>query len=232
LLWVDGASLARLGHLRPLPLPGGDRAAREPWRMAAAVLNELGRGGEIAGRFPAQAGAAQMAAVLRRGFNCPRTTSMGRWFDAAAGLLNLCAVMQHEAQAAHALEQAAAEHAAHAGWPAPLPGGWRIGGDGVLDLLPLLESLCSIRDAGYGAALFHATLVAALSEWTLRAAAAGDIGTVALGGGCFFNRLLSGRLRESLASRGMTVLEARQQLPGDTAIALGQAWVARRRLAA
>lgn len=231
LLRVDGAAFERLGHLRPLSLPGGDRAAREPWRMAAAVLSELGRGDEIARRFNAQAGAMQMAVVLERGFNCPQTSSMGRWFDAAAAMLGLCPVMEHEAQAAKTLEQAATGHVLRAGLPAPLSGGWCIGDDGVLDLLPLLAALSGVRDAGAGAALFHATLVAALAEWTLRAADASGIGLVAFGGGCFFNRLLSNGLRESLGVYGLAVLEARQQLPGDTAIALGQAWIGRHGMA-
>ena len=227
LLRVEGVSSQRLGCLRPLALPGGDRAAREPWRMAAAVLHELGRGSEISARFPGQHGSDAMAAVLENGLNCPQASSMGRVFDAAAGLLGLCPVMTFEAEAAIALERAATRHVARHGMPAPIPDTWRVAQDGQLNLLPLLAVLAAERDVELGAALFHATLVTALGEWVGRAAEASGLGTVACGGGCFFNKLLSAGLRQNLGQRGLLMLEARQQLPGDTAIALGQAWVAR-----
>ena len=226
LLRVDGARFERIGNLRPLALPGGDRAARDPWRMAAAALFDLGRSDEIASRFADQPGAEIVAAMLARGLNSPRTSSMGRVFDAAAGLLGICPRMEFEAQAAIALEQQATAHIETHGWPQPLAGGWHIGADGQLDLLPLLGALSSEPDTGYGAALFHATLVAALLQWALRAAESSGIERLACGGGCFFNRLLRAGLVEKVPAAGLELFMPRQLLPGDTAISLGQAWVA------
>jgi hydrogenase maturation protein HypF len=225
LLRLDGAHFTRLGQLRELTLPGGDRAAREPWRMAAAVLHELARDDEIQTRFGAQPAAAAVAEMLARDVNCPRTSSAGRWFDAAAGLLGVSQVMNYEGQAAMQLEALAARHGG-----VQLEGGlWRLDG-GVLDLLPLLERLADERDAVAGAALFHSTLAAALSEWVALAARRQQLTMVALGGGCLLNRILAMQLTALLRARGLTVLTAIQAPPNDGGISLGQAWVARRHL--
>jgi hydrogenase maturation protein HypF len=101
---------------------------------------------------------------------------------------------------------------------------------GTLDLLPLAARLADETDPAFGAALFHATLAAGLAEWVAAAARAADLTTVALGGGCFLNRLLSTQLSRLLSARGYTVLQARQAPPNDGGIALGQAWVALCRL--
>jgi len=222
LLRVDGAKCQRLGHLAPLALPGGDRAAREPWRMGAAALQALGRDSEIARRFAAQPGATMVGEMLARGIRAPRTSSMGRLFDAAAGLLGVRQLASFEGQAAMLLEGLAAAH----GEVAPLPAGWRIEADGRLDMTPLLAAVADCGDPGRGAALFHATVVAALAAWVESAARAQDIATVACGGGCFLNHILSRGLIQSLTGRGIEVLMARQLPPNDGGLSLGQAWIA------
>ncbi|MCU0841669.1 MAG: carbamoyltransferase HypF [Thiobacillaceae bacterium] len=164
LLRVDGAGFRRLGHLAPLPLPGGDRAAREPWRMAAAALYLMGRGGEIARRFPGRPAAARLHELIERGVNCPPSTSLGRCFDAAAGLLGVRETMAYEGQAAMLLEGLAEQ----AGDVAPMVDGHLLHGDGRLDLLPLLARLADETDPARGAALFHVTLAEALADWAPR----------------------------------------------------------------
>ena len=218
LLRVDGARCERLGHLAPLPAPGADRAAREPWRMAAAALHRLGRADEIDRRFAAEPLARAVRRLLASGIACQPTTSAGRLFDAAAGLLGICNRQDFEGEAAMRLEALAAAASV-------MPGGWQIR-HGVLDLLPLLGLLADGVAPAEGAALFHGTLIAAVTEWAARAAAANGLRVVALGGGGFLNRVLAEGLAAGLATHGLTALVARAVPPNDGGLSLGQAFVA------
>ncbi|MEJ2651796.1 MAG: carbamoyltransferase HypF [Gammaproteobacteria bacterium] len=220
LLRVEGARFRRLGHLQDLALPGGDRAAREPWRMAASALYALGRGELIDRRFPYPAAGA-VREMLARGVNAPLTSSAGRWFDAAAGLLGVAAHSSYEGQAAMQLEALALRH----GPVSPCRDGYRLTPHGGIDLLPLLARLADEHHAGYGAALFHATLAAALGEWVIGAAQRESLRDVALNGGCFINSLLRRGLAAELRAAGLTVHQARQVPPNDGGLSLGQAWL-------
>lgn len=218
LLYCHGAHYQRLGHLAPLPQPGGDVAAREPWRMAAAALHRLGRGAEIARRWPAYPAAARLATILDKGLNSPETSSAGRLFDAACGLLNIHPVAQFEGQAPMALE-ALVRH------PVGLADGWRLE-NGVLDFTALLAHLADHPDAEAGADLFHGSLIAAMADWAEAAAETSACRTIALGGGCFFNKVLKSGLVAQLSRRNLVVLTADTVSPGDPGLSLGQAWVA------
>lgn len=223
LLVVAGASMRRAGHLAELPLPGGDRAAREPWRMAASVLHCLGRGEQIRSRFAAQPAAQQLQAMIERGLNCPPTSSMGRVFDAAAALLGINEVARFESEAAMRLEAQAEQGRAAA---EPL---WEVHANGTLDLLPLLARLADWNgETARGAALFHATLAHAVVDWALDACRRERLATVALAGGCFLNRLLRTEVGALLSRAGLRVLHPQRMPPNDGAISLGQAWVAMR----
>ncbi|OGA04016.1 MAG: carbamoyltransferase HypF [Betaproteobacteria bacterium RIFCSPLOWO2_02_FULL_62_17] len=221
LLRMDGARFERLGHLVSLRLPGGDRAASEPWRMAAAALHALGRTGEISQRYDSPAGAA-VARMLERRVLSPSTSSCGRWFDAASGLLGIKDVSAFEGQAAMLLEGAAERH----GPAPPLPGGYTVDAENRLDLRPLIAYVAQAVDSGQAAAVFHATLAAGLAQWAADAAARLQIQSVALSGGCFANRVLASAVRSRLEARGLRVIEAEQVPPGDGGLSLGQAWVA------
>lgn len=218
LLYCHGPHYHRLGHLASLRQPGGDVAAREPWRMAASALHKLGRGAEIAGRWSQYKPAALLATVLDKGLNSPETSSAGRLFDAACGLLGVYPVSAFEGQAPMALEAMVTA-------PQMLAGGWTLA-DGVLDFAPLLAVLAGGIDAARGADLFHGTLVAGMSAWVSAAAETSGCATVALGGGCFFNKVLKSGLVAALSEQGLAVLTARDVSPGDPGLSLGQAWVA------
>ena len=230
LLWVDGGAAAhrwrRLAHLHPIALPGGDAAAREPWRLAAALLHGLGRADEIEPRFGPTVGQAKargLRAMLDRGVNCPLTSSAGRWFDAAAAALGLCLRQTDEAQAAMALERAAATALrAQPDLDAPSFG---------LDLRPVVEALFDVdtRDAqavARGAARFHLALADGLAQAAIDAAHAQVADHIVLGGGCFANLVLGDRLRATLEHAGLRVHAPQAAGCGDAGLALGQAWVA------
>lgn len=238
LLWVDTHGWQRLGHLWPLALPGGDVAAREPWRMAASVMHSLGRTEEITPRFAPAVGhtaAHTVQHMLARQFNCPASSSAGRWFDAAAGALALSVRQVHEAQAAIALEQSAkAWLSSHA-----LPVVWH-GVDtqtlAQLDIRPLLAALLHTPPEGFAevsaaAAWFHLALADALSDWAVLAAHSTGTSTVCLGGGCFMNAVLTQRVTTNLQQRGLRVLRPQTASCGDAGLALGQAWVAANQMA-
>jgi len=239
-LLVDGARCQRLGHLSPLALPGGDKAAQEPWRMAAALLHHAGMADDIAARLSPAVGAAAARVIhtmLQRGLNCPQTTAAGRWFDAVAGLLGLSVRQEFEAQAAIALEAAAARHLkSHAGAPVN-PAQWNITPDGTIDLRPWLRARLLPVDPRHPGAVdeaalcFHHTLAAALCQHAVALARRHQMTDVVLGGGCFFNRILKDAIVSQLAQAGLNVLQAKHLSCGDAALALGQAWVAAHRLA-
>ncbi len=222
LLRLRGAAFDRLGHLSTLALPGGDRAAREPWRMGASALHALGRGEEIAARFQ-RPEAQGVRELIERAVNAPHTSSAGRLFDAAAALLDVCTISAYEGQAAMLLEGLAAAH----GPAEPYADGFRVTGAGRLDVLPLLARVCEERDAARGAARFHATLAAGLAEWVRSAARETGLEGVVLAGGCFMNHVLSTALAAELRSASIEVFEASRAPPNDGGISLGQAWVAR-----
>lgn len=228
LLRVDGAHFERLGHLSTLALPGGDRAAQEPWRMAAAALYRLNRRDEIAQRFSAQPAASTVAAMLASNLNCPQTSSMGRLFDAAAGLLGVNLIQAHEAQAAMQLQQLAEQQ----GVVPALADGYCIAADNDLDFSPLLAALIDCRDRqcapAYAAALFHATLIEGLAAWLEIAARRCKISLLAFGGGCFHNAVLKQGLIERLSAGGLQLFFPKTMSPDDSSISLGQAWVTRR----
>ncbi|PRH18940.1 carbamoyltransferase HypF [Burkholderia multivorans] len=218
LLRLAGWQAERLGHLAPLALPGGDRAAREPWRMGIAALDALGQRRRAATLFPDVPAAAALAANWRP---WPSTASMGRLFDAAAALAGVCVDQTYEGEAAMALETLVDT-------PRVLPGGFLRKQD-QLDFRPLLARLADPAILPREKAeLFHGTVIAGLLDWIDAAEASTGIRTIALAGGCMMNRVLSEGLARALRDRGLQPLLARRVPPNDGGLSLGQAVLARR----
>jgi hydrogenase maturation protein HypF len=233
-LIADLTGYRRAGHLLPVPLPGGDRAARSPWRAALGYLSaEPGFADGFRAAFaPVDPAERQLVTrQIERGFNAPLASSMGRLFDAAAAILGVRHEARYEGQAAMELEALAGRLPATE-YPSRF---FEREGRIVLDPLPLLAVLGSRLRRGVPvpelAADFHASIAWALTELVQRVAAGTDLRTVALGGGVFQNaRLLESMVRR-LEQLGFRVLIPRALPPNDGAISYGQAAVAAAQLA-
>jgi len=229
ILAADLTGYRRVGHLLPVPLPGGDLAARTPWRAALGYLSvEPGFASSFAAAFegvdPREREVAERQ--IAQGLNAPLASSMGRLFDAAAAVIGLRRHASYEGQAAMELESLAGRRPATE-YPCRF---LEVGGRLVLDPLPLLAVLGSrgMRGADPAdlAADFHASIAWASTKLILRQAESTGLGTVALAGGVFQNARLLESLRGRLEGFGLRVLTPRQLSPNDGAISYGQAAVA------
>jgi hydrogenase maturation protein HypF len=200
----------RLGRLRYAPLPGGDAAARAPWRTALGYLSLAPEAeSAFAEAFRGVAPDAMETARLqiRRRVNAPEASSLGRLFDAAAAVLGVRSVAAFEGQAPMELEALAGRVR---GRTLPFPAAEGPDGVWVLDPLPLLEALGSARAAGGDvaelAASFHDSVAEASAALAVRLCAAQGLAMVALGGGCFLNARLVAGVADRLERAGLRVL--------------------------
>ena len=226
-LQCDGPEFTRLGHLRTFALPGGDRAVREPRRSALGVLFELfgDEAADHARNWFAPNELDSLTTLLGRSIHCPRTSSLGRLYDAVACLCGLGTAISFEGQAAMALEYAADWRERDA-YPMMLSGTV----PAVADWGPMIGDIVDDCRAGVPTGLVSARFHNSLANWTVEAARRGDCRQVALSGGCFQNGLLFDRVRTRLLEAGFAVYTHRTVPPGDGGIALGQLFVAARRL--
>jgi hydrogenase maturation protein HypF len=225
---IAGArSCRRVGHLRYVPLPGGDAALRQPARVALAHLRSAGVpwSGDIAS--VAAVTAAEQALLDRQlatGFRCVPTSSMGRLFDAVSSLLGIRHEATYEAQAAIELEAAAESH------DGDCPR-YRFTADGEQwDAGPVIRSIVTDIRAGVPrdaiAAGFHHAVAGFVADAATEAARSGGPTTVALSGGVFQNALLFRLSRSRLETCGLEVLTHRVVPANDGGLSLGQAFIA------
>ncbi|MGE0159979.1 MAG: carbamoyltransferase HypF [Gemmatimonadales bacterium] len=235
LLEADLREFRRLAHLRYAPMPGGDLAARSPWRALLGYAWLDADGGSWADAALAGLPAAELALVrrqLRQNVNAPRASSLGRLFDAAAAVIGLRARSAYEGQAAMELESVAASGEAEV---LPFPVLRDAASCLQLDPVPLLVSLASAKAAGATmpelAARFQTTVAEAASTLAIELCEERGLTRVALGGGCFQNAVLLSAVRRRLEDAGLSVLTPMTLGPNDGAISYGQAVVAAARMA-
>ncbi|MBA2653761.1 MAG: carbamoyltransferase HypF [Gammaproteobacteria bacterium] len=216
LMLINDATYQRLGSLLPMAQPGGDVAAREPWRMGASILHQLDCQLEAFKRFSPNFNINIILQMLQKRINSPMTSSCGRLFDAVSALLDVEYITQYEGQAAMMLESLVTT-------PKSLENGWKID-DNNLNILPTIRYLLRC-DSVEGANIFHGTLIVALVEWVRHWAEKLQIKKVLLAGGCFLNQVLAEGLVKGLLANGLSPLLPKQLPPNDGGLSLGQAWV-------
>ena len=223
-LGTDSHRFVRAGHLLPVPLPGGDAAVRNPWRMALSQLwmADIDWTPDLAPVAAATPEELRLTrSQLESGTGCVPCSSMGRLFDAVASLLGVRHRIDYEGQAAIELE-ALAESADDSVGPT-LPLAVRAGG--VIDPAPMVQTMVAALYAGTRPALlaaaFHRAIAVAVAEVVTQVA--GGVRLVGLTGGVFQNVLLLRACRKRLRLSGFEVLTHHTVPPNDGGLALGQA---------
>ena len=239
LLQVDYLGHERLARLKPVALPGGDRAAREPWRNLVAQLEAAGGWDAAQIRWPglravcAEHPVAALRQTIARGVNAPLGSSCGRLFDAMAAALGICrARIEYEGQAAIELETWARPHLkTETGYPFTVDTKPR---PYTLDPAPLWTAVLDDLRAGVAperiAARFHLGLAQAWVALAVACAAERGHDTLALSGGVFQNRSLFELVARQARAAGLRVLANAQVPCNDGGLALGQAASAAARL--
>ncbi len=225
----------RFAHLAYVPMPGGEAAIREPWRMALGHLHaagfEIADAATLALLGATEQEARVLARMIERGINTPQTSSCGRLFDAVAAVVLERREVDYEAQAAIELEGLAVDEPDEPGYSMELEGGdWAQHEAVRMSVAPLWHEM--LRDLGAGinkariGARFHGGVAAGFVQAAVKARAATGIAQVALSGGCMHNRRLVRLLHAGLEAEGFEVFQHVRVSPGDGGLSYGQAVVA------
>jgi len=225
----------RFAHLEYVPMPGGDAAVKEPWRMALGALDAAGVDVAAPETVRLLGATEQEGRVLRRmverGVNAPLTSSLGRLFDAVAAVALRRREVDYEAQAAIELEGVAVDE------PDDVPGyamefvdgDWGKKEASRLSAVPMWRELVEDLRGGVSrarmAARFHAGVAQGFVRAAVAARVATGVGQVVLSGGCMHNRRLARLLRVGLKSEGFQVFQHVNVSPGDGGLSYGQAVV-------
>jgi hydrogenase maturation protein HypF len=235
------AGFERFAHLEYVPMPGGEAAIKEPWRMALGHLRaagfDIGSSETLALIGTTEQEARVLARMMERGVNVPQTSSLGRLFDAVAAIVLGRRLVDYEAQAAIELEGIAVDEPDDVpGYALEFAGGdWAAREPVRISATPLwrelLDDLRTVTSKARIAARFHAGVAGCFVNAAVLARAATGINQVALSGGCMHNRRLARLLRIKLEDEGFEVFQHRNVSPGDGGLSYGQAAVAAAKLA-
>jgi hydrogenase maturation protein HypF len=233
---ADLLNFERLAHLAYVPLPGGEQAVRQPWRMAAVYLAQA-FGPDFSDRlnlpFVQQLDQKRwhtLAQMILRGINSPPASSLGRLFDAVSALLRPDSPVLYEGQAAIELEALAIP--SKRSYPFNIIDGT----PAVLNVAPMIQAIVQELQGGVPipeiAGCFHRSVAELLVVACQRAREQSGLNRVALSGGVFQNRLLLEQLVMRLEELGFQVYLNRRVPPNDGCLSLGQAAIAATRIRA
>jgi hydrogenase maturation protein HypF len=232
---IDG--FERVGQFKYIPLPGGQAAIREPWKMAVSYVLDAAR--ENASRYLEQAGfikkygrvpVEQVMTIARSRELSPLSSGAGRLFDAVSALMGICEVNTFEGEAAMALESFVQE-----GVPDEYPVEFDTENEyTVIDfsrtMLEIIKDFAGNTDRRFISTRFHNTVAAAIKTVVCKVSKRQGIPDVALSGGTFQNLYLLNRTVRLLKSEGMNVFFNQKVPSNDAGISLGQAYIVRERI--
>lgn len=226
----DRKAYRRLLHFEYVPLPGGDKASVEPWRMAVAYLwHYFGETDRFPNGFADRIGEQKirmLQTMMAKGVNTPYTSGAGRLFDAVASLLGLCDISTHQAEAPVKLEQAAGTEQAER-YPVIIK-------EGEISFRPLFEELLNDLACGVSvsdiSARFHNTIAYLLLDEAKRLLQQTGAARVVISGGCFQNKRLTEQLQRLFAEAGIPLYVPGRIPCNDGGVAVGQLAVAAARI--
>jgi len=232
---ADLTGFERLAHLSYVPLPGGEQAVRQPWRVAAVYLQRAYGEAFLEVDIPFvrrmdRSSWRVLAQMIGRGINSPQTSSLGRLFDAVAALLGIRNEVLYEGQAAVELEVLATRTDCLQSYPFALEDRT----PATLDVAPMIRAIVNDIQRGVPASQiarsFHRSIAELLATVCLRVREQTGLSVVALSGGVFQNRLLLEQLTTRLEEMAFQVYRNRRVPPNDGGVSLGQATIAAARL--
>jgi hydrogenase maturation protein HypF len=232
ILWTQSDRFTRLAHLDYVPMPGGSAAIKEPWRMALSYLNDA-FGEAIWGlglplfETVEKRKIKTILEMIKKGVNCPETSSLGRLFDGVAALLDICYVSSYEGQAAIELEMAIEGEERNDTYPYE----WQKGEE-IYHVLPapiirgVTKDILEGKSTSSISHKFHITLIRLFSDLCVLLGESTGVDRIVLSGGVFQNALLLTHMEKALKARGLQVFSHSLIPSNDGGISLGQAAIA------